>query len=113
MSGSLTLEQVQELFPNRNFALVRIERGPHNARKFVWMAQWYTGYFTSDTDRRVYFDSDYTKHFGDTPGEALYKMVRSEVDTAYALMRSASEVLSERTAAVREMEQKVMPALKS
>lgn len=112
MTGKITLAQLQELYPDRPFALVRIERGEHKARKLVWMAQWYVGYYTSDTDRRIYHDGGGRReHFGDTPEEALYRMVRDELDEAYGMMRSASEMLSERSDKVKELERKLGPVL--
>lgn len=79
--GEVSVSRFIEIFPDRPFALFRTSRGPGENRKLIWVAQWYAGYFTSDTDRFVYHGNEGSSQgFGDTPEEALYDLVRIEKD---------------------------------
>lgn len=108
----MTIEQVTKLFPERTFALVRIGRGESNSRKLVWMAQWYVGYYTSDSDRRVYHDGgERQEFFGETPEEALENMVREELDSKKRNVARREKDLEEARAEAREMAERFEKAL--
>ncbi len=96
VTGSLTVEDVVEKYPNRSIGLFRCERGPEKARHFVWVAQWDGGYFTSDTDRHAYFGNA-RQHFGETVGEALWKLVYQDlVDAQEAVIRAEQHLEASR-----------------
>jgi hypothetical protein len=80
----VTIDELVKLFPERAFALYRVERGCQNNRRFVWKATWNAGYYTSDSDRHMTHENSRSDYFGDTPEEALEKLARSEVENARA-----------------------------
>lgn len=78
----MTIDDLIALYPDRSFALFRVERGPKGKREFVWLARWNAGYFTTDSDRHVGLD-DYVssdeQYFGSTEEEAIEKLGLSDL----------------------------------
>lgn len=76
-----TVADVAELFPDRSFMLLRVERGDGAKRKLVWFASWGAGYFTSDSDRLVGVGAG-AGYVGETPELALGAMVFGDLVVA-------------------------------
>lgn len=91
----MTFEQFIQRHSARSFALFRVERGPTNNRKMVWVAQWHNGYFTSDTDRLVDHTNDNNRVISESPFEAMEKLDSLDVERARERIRHLEEALKE------------------
>jgi len=66
----MTLEQVTELFPEREFTVFWVDRGVHGRPAFMWAASWdFAG-----------CEADRTQFTGQTPDEAVTAMARHELE---------------------------------